>query len=59
MKADESVLDFPKDGLCPDVWEKVMSADGAYETWRLIPEVRDRLLSIAQAVCDEAKLDYS
>ena len=34
--AEESVLDFPKDGLCPDVWEKTL--DG--RSWTLKEMVR-------------------
>jgi hypothetical protein len=25
----ESIIDFPQDTLCPEVWQKVMSSDGA------------------------------
>lgn len=55
-QADESVLDFPQDGLCPDIWEKVISADGAAETWRMVPAVRQYLLLVAAAVCSEARV---
>jgi len=37
MKTVESVLDFPKDGLCPEVWEKVVGLD-ANEQWGLTDE---------------------
>lgn len=59
MKADESVLDFPKDGLCPSIWEKVVDSQGVDETWRMKRSARDKLLWIAQAVCEQAKLDYN
>lgn len=52
MKADESVLDFPKDGLCPSIWEKVVDSQGVDETWRMKRSARDKLLWIAQAVCE-------
>lgn len=32
----ESVIDMPKsEGLCPEVWEKVLSDDGMSSTWQL------------------------
>ena len=40
---DESVIDFPKEGLCPDVWEKVISQDGVNETWQLKQDVRQQV----------------
>ena len=40
---DESVIDFPKEGLCPDIWEKVVSQDGMNETWQLKHDVREQL----------------
>ena len=29
----ESVIDFPKATLCPEVWEKVVASDGMGEVW--------------------------
>lgn len=58
MKADESVLDFPKDGLCPDIWEKVIDEIGAEETWRPIADVEDKILNIVQMLCKKAGLIY-
>jgi len=29
----ESVIDFPKDSLCPEIWDKVVAADGMREVW--------------------------
>ena len=40
---DESVIDFPKEGLCPDVWEKVIGQDGVNETWQLRQDVRQQV----------------
>lgn len=40
---DESVIDFPKEGLCPEIWEKVVSQDGLNETWQLKQEVRQQV----------------
>ena len=50
----ESVIDFPKDGLCPEVWEKVMDEEGASEVWRMIPEVKQKLVIIATTLCPDA-----
>lgn len=58
MKTDESVLDFPKDGLCPDIWDKVMDEMGAEETWRLNVDVEDKILNIVQMLCEKARLMY-
>lgn len=58
MKADESVLDFPKEGLCPDIWEKVIDEMGAEETWRPIVDVEDKILNIVQMLCEKAQLIY-
>ena len=51
--AYESVLDFPSEGLCQDIWENVEGLG-----WRMLPEVKDKLLRIARMVCDEAKVDF-
>ena len=40
---DESVIDFPKESLCPDVWEKVIDQDGVNETWQLRQDVRQQV----------------
>lgn len=58
MKADESVLDFPKDGLCDAVWEKVIGPDGVNEVWRMKRSARDKILRVVQLVCDEAQLIF-
>lgn len=50
----ESVIDFPKDCLCPEVWEKVMDEEGASEVWRMIPEVKEKLFIIATTLCPDA-----
>lgn len=44
----ESVIDFPKAGLCPDVWEKVVDDTGLGDIWKLRQEVKDKLLAIMQ-----------
>lgn len=52
--AEESVLDFPKDGLCPDVWEKTL--DG--RSWTLKEMVRQQLLAVFENLCDFGKLNH-
>jgi hypothetical protein len=52
--AEESVLDFPKDGLCPDVWEKTL--DG--RSWTLKEMVRQQLLTVFENLCDFGKLNH-
>ena len=51
---NESVMDFPKDGLCPDIWTLGFAADGATPEWVLQPEVREQLLNVAAFVCNSA-----
>ena len=58
MKTTESVIDFPKDSLCPDIWEKVIDETGTEETWRLVVDVEDKILNIVQMLCKDAKLIY-
>lgn len=42
---NESVIDFPKSDLCPEIWEKVISAkDGLTEVYQLIPEVEAKII---------------
>ena len=44
---NESVIDFPKSDLCPEIWEKVISArDGLTEVYQLIPEVEAKIIQI-------------
>ena len=45
MKTVESVLDFPKDGLCPEVWEKVIGLD-AKEQWGLTDEAQSKIMFV-------------
>lgn len=37
---NDSVIDFPKDSLCLEVWEKVIDKNGVNEVWQLKPEIR-------------------
>ena len=52
----ESVIDFPKNSLCPDVWEKVVAADGMSEVWQLKRDVKDKVLKVWKHVCPNAKV---
>ena len=45
----ESVIDMPKsDGLCEDIWEKVLSYDGTTFTWQLNSNAEAIIASIAE-----------
>ena len=39
MLKQESVIDFPKKTLCPDVWEKVVSIIDAQDEYQPTPEL--------------------
>ena len=49
----ESVIDIPRSELCPDVWEHIG------DSYRLIPNVKERLLNLAKQICDLAKLNFN
>lgn len=55
-KIDDSVIDQPKPGLCPEIWEKVVDATGSIEIWQLKPEVKKQLVETAEQICTLAKL---
>ena len=44
----ESVIDFPKAGLCPEIWEKVVDDTGLGDMWKMRQEVKDKLVAIVQ-----------
>lgn len=44
----ESVIDFPKVGLCPEIWEKVVDDTGLGDMWKMRQEVKDKLIAIVQ-----------
>ena len=50
---NESVMDFPKDGLCLDIWAQGFAADGATPEWVLQPEVREQLLKVAAFIFEQ------
>lgn len=41
----ESVIDFPKATLCPEIWEKVVDANGMNEIWQLKPDVKAKIMN--------------
>lgn len=51
----ESVIDFPQNTLCPDIWYQGFSLDGMTKEWQLQPEV----IAIINNICSqlEARLD--
>ena len=55
---NESTIDFPKQSLCPDIWEKVIDAESINETWRPIEYIRAGLLRIAKKIAEYTKLPY-
>ena len=55
----ESVIDFPKESLCPEVWEKVISVDGINETWQLTETARLKIEKVARYLIDCYKKTYS
>lgn len=56
---DESVIDFPKaEGLCSEVWDKAVSPiDGISEVYVLKPDVKDKVLKLADAVSQKAQVN--
>ena len=54
----ESVIDFPKATLCPEIWEKVVDQNGMNEVWKLIPEVKAKIMNFIQKLADLAKLQF-
>lgn len=45
----ESSIDFPKDSLCPEVWQRAVGPDGLHETWLLTGEAEAAVLAFVQA----------
>ncbi len=52
----ESVIDFPKDTLCPHIWEKVVDQNGMKEVWKIIPDVKTRIFNFIKQLLETAKL---
>lgn len=52
MNANESVMDFPKETLSPDVWHIVMDEDGQYEVYRMLSPIHDKLIAIVRRLCE-------
>lgn len=59
MKTSESVVDFPKETLCPEIWDKVIAADGATETYALKSNVEDAIRSVADNVLAKVRQQMS
>lgn len=57
---NESVIDFPKSDLCPEIWEKVISArDGLTEVYQLIPEVEAKIIQIYNQLQKDTNMSFS
>ena len=52
MKTEESVIDFPKPELCPEVWEKVIDKNGMSEVWQLTDVARLKLEKVTMYLWD-------
>lgn len=46
----ESVIDFPKETLCQDIWQKTLDVLGIKEIWSLKPYVRNQLVEISNYI---------
>jgi len=55
----ESVIDFPKDSLCPEVWDKVVAVDGMREVWQLKPEVRAKIQEVFEQIVETTKQHFN
>ena len=53
----ESTIDFPKETLCPDIWDNVLDANGIKHVWVLKPEVGAQLLTVANKIIEMSKLN--
>jgi hypothetical protein len=54
----ESILDFPKESLCPEIWEKVININGTYEIWQIKPEVEQQIKTVVLKTCEFAKIEF-
>lgn len=52
----ESTIDFPKDSLCPEIWEKVVDVNGMHEIWKLKADVKQQILEFISQLLEIAKL---
>lgn len=50
MKADESVIDFPKEQLCPEVWTQIVGSDGGTMEWGLTDEARVKIFYVIEYI---------
>ena len=49
-KVNDSVIDPPKQGLCPEIWEKAVDATGTLEIWQLTSEAKNKLLKAVKGL---------
>lgn len=52
----ESVIDFPKNTLCPDIWEIVVDISGTKEIWQLRQDVKDKLSVLIDAILSKVNI---
>jgi len=55
----ESVIDFPKDGLCPEIWDEVIDSDGVNEVWHLRPEVRAKIQEVFEHIVEATRQRFN
>lgn len=51
-------MDFPRDGLCPEIWQKAIAPDGVAETWLLVPEAEATIGALVDAAIKKTSLRY-
>lgn len=54
----ESIIDFPQDTLCPEVWQKVMSSDGANIVQQLTPNAQQKIQSVVENIVNATGLHF-
>lgn len=53
----ESVIDFPKDTLCEDIWQKTLDQNGEQEIWVLREDVRSLLIELCAQLMAAIKIN--
>lgn len=56
---NDSVIDFPKDSLCLEVWEKVIDKNGVNEVWQLKPEIRTTIQQLVETLASQTKINFT
>lgn len=54
----ESTIDFPKDTLCPEIWEEVVDIKTGQNVLRMIPDVKTKIMNFVNVLLDAAKLPF-